>query len=76
MLGDLPIELVLPNQTCTPQKSKEYRAPGDIHRPLLNIGGDQTADVSTGRWVVSFSSGNSNMKGMLWMTMNNCHTRQ
>ena len=38
-------------------------APIDICQCLLNIGGDQTVNVSTVRWcVVHFSSGNSDVK--------------
>ncbi|MEQ5146202.1 hypothetical protein ABN231_18065, partial [Proteus mirabilis] len=34
--------------------------PTDIYQHLLNVGGDQTVDVSTVRqWVVCFSSGDS-----------------
>ena len=41
----------------------ENTVPTDIHQCLLNIYGDQTVDVSTlRRWVVRFSSGDSNMK--------------
>ena len=35
----------------------------DIHQRLLNVYGDQTADVSTVRqWMVRFSSGDSNVE--------------
>jgi hypothetical protein len=35
----------------------------DIHRCLLNVDGDQTVDVGTGRWwVVCFVSGNSDVR--------------
>jgi hypothetical protein len=38
-------------------------APNDIHQRLLNVYGDQTVDVSTvRRWVVRFSSGDSDVK--------------
>jgi len=41
----------------------EKIAPNDIHRRLLNVYGDQTVDVSTvRRWVVRFSSGDSDVK--------------
>jgi len=41
----------------------EKIAPYDIHRCLLNVYGDQTVDVSTvRRWVVRFSSGDSDVK--------------
>jgi len=41
----------------------EKIAPNDIHRRLLNVYGDQTVDVSTvRRWVVHFSSGDSDVK--------------
>ena len=39
----------------------EKMAPTDIHQCLLNIYGDQTADVSTVRqWIMHFSSSDSN----------------
>ena len=39
---------------------EEKMAPTAIHQHLLNVYGDQTADVSTVRWwVVCFCSGNS-----------------
>ena len=41
----------------------EKIAPKDIHRRLLNVYGDVTVDVSTvRRWVVRFSSGDSNVQ--------------
>ena len=44
----------------------EKMASSDIRQPLLNIYGDQTVDVSTvRRWVVHFSSGDSNSESLL-----------
>jgi hypothetical protein len=44
----------------------EKIAPNDIHRCLLNVYGDQTVDVSSvRRWVVRFSSGDSEVKDKL-----------
>jgi hypothetical protein len=41
----------------------EKIAPNDVLRHLLNVYGDQTVDVCTvRRWVVRFSSGDSNGK--------------
>ena len=41
----------------------EKTAPSDIHRHLPNVYGDQTVDVSkVRRWVVCFSSGDSDVK--------------
>jgi hypothetical protein len=41
----------------------ERIAPVDIHRCLLNVCGDQTVDVSiVRRWVVRFSSGDSDVR--------------
>jgi hypothetical protein len=41
----------------------EKIAPIDIHRRLLNVYGEQTVDVSTvRRWVVRFSSGDSDVR--------------
>jgi len=41
----------------------EKMTPVEIHQRLLNVYGNQTVDVSTVRqWVVSFSSGHSNVE--------------
>ena len=45
-----------------------------IHWWLLNIYRDQTADVGTVRqWVVCFSSGESKIQSMFWISVHSCH---
>jgi len=49
---------------------EEKMAPSDIYQRLLNVYGDQTADVSTVRqWMVRFSSGDSGSPPLVQMFM-------
>ena len=53
---------------------EEKMAPTDVDRQLLNVYGDQTADVGTVRqWVVCFSSGESKIQSMFWISVHSCH---
>ena len=54
------IEVHMQQRSVTGFLHVENMAHIDIHQYLLNIGGDQTVDVSTVRkWMVQFRSGNS-----------------
>jgi len=64
-----PDKMVSDIEVCMKQRCvieflhAEKIAPNDIHRCLLNVYGNQTVDVSTmRRWVVRFSSGDSDVK--------------
>jgi len=61
MASDMEVRM---KQRCVIEfLSAEKIAPNDIHRHLMNVYGDQTVDVSTvRRWVVRFSSGDSDVK--------------
>ena len=57
------MEVCMKQRCVTEFLNAEKIAPNDIHRCLLNVCGDQTVDVSTvRRWVVCFSSGDSDVK--------------
>jgi len=61
MVSDMEVRM---KQRCVIEFLRaEIIAPNDIHRRLLNVYGDQTVGVNAvSRWVVRFSSGDSDVK--------------